>query len=1601
MRVISLLATVAKRVAYCSLLLLGLLSIHSSIPSTAHASCVTGGGLCASDGHFGTKINISWNDSQNYFQYFLHRATGIVTCRPNQPGCSGWTQIYQTYNEAATYQDTEISSSQMYSYWLCYSVTSGGSEICPETGPAGLRRVTGWRAPPPTPTLLNTTDGTNTSNVGVTWSSVTNFSPSTFTLYRATNSHSCESGGSTLMSGLTSNSLNDSSATPGVTYYYSLKRVASNGGGNSACLTEGGGGWRKMLPPTNVTAAATAPIAVTVNWNHPSASGAPSNGVVSYRVYRRAGSSSSVCTSGQQVGTVPGSSPVFQDGPSTGLLPTVNYYYAVRSEGLNGTLSDCSTASSASATPPGYSISGTVTKDIGGGLQGATVSIGSASTTTAASGAYTFSGLAPGSFTVTASKSGVSITPSNVPVFIQSTSATGVNFIASCASGFQFNGSSCVAITYRLGGTIRDNTGAPIPSVSISGGALGTRTTNSSGYYEYASVAHGTSYSLIPTLSGFTFSPSNQSGTLFSITLNVDFTGILLPPNPPTNVSATDGNSTGSVSVSWNAPSGPAASSYNVFRDGNQVGNVGASSFSDTSATPGVTYQYSVNASNSGGTSGQSASDAGYRALSQTLGLVTTAPTTSSISVSWSATPHASLYHLWTNGTCSGSANQIVSGTSHLFSGLAYGSYTYSVKGVGANNQLASGTPCSAPTQIELIPEAPGSPLGLSASDGTFTDKVLVTWTLASGTVTEYQIFRQADCTGTPIGTSNGSSFEDLSATRGVISTYSARAFNASTPGPCSNNDTGFAALIAPGVVSNLSASDGTSTSLVQVTWDTPSSGDAPSSYEIYRDNATCSGTPLQTTDAGTLSLQDSNTVAGVSYQYRVKAINAGGSGPCSSLDEGFRAMPAVTGVTATAQPQNSALVSWTALAGATEYHVFRSADCSGAPSSSTTSSLLVSPLALDVTHSFSLRAAGANGLFSNATPCSNVATVLLASSSLTVQASSSLGEAMQNVEVFTNGSSRGFTNAAGLLQITGLGANDYVVTAARANTSFTPTQHQLSLQYGESASRSFEASCSPGFQFNNGLCEPIPAQAIEVSLGCVYELGNGAFRAYFGYSNDNGEVTIPVGDVGVSRNFFSPGTLGQGQVTQFLSGSQPGAFSVEFDGTDLTWNVEYQGKGLRSVTANSESPRCLPITPEAKCISINSIGQIVARFGYTNPNGFVSPLIIPVGPNNRFSPAPENRGQTTHFLNGMIASAFETALEPTSLAWTVDGVTATATLATEVCAPGNLAPTANAGGPYSGICQGSLTNVQLSALASQDPDGNPLRYNWSTNCAQASFNNPQAAQPVLTLLQPGLGQAQSCSVTVQVSDGLLLDQSSTSVNIGACALDCLMNPNGGATVDICGVCGGDGTSCRDCAGAPFGMQSIDLCGVCGGTNACLDCTGTPNGMAGPDRCGVCGGDGTSCLGCVETNLSDLLTLLTRDFFTLRDLNARSLRHLGKVAAPINRKITRRLVPRELKKIDFRYNQIQLELYAELPPTVVSCTNSALCVQKDNAPVLERYGAQADEFLASTEQTMKRLKRLIGSLTGRDKKRLRRAKMVRATLRENLNAVPRIVSSCE
>ena len=91
----------------------------------------------------------------------------------------------------------------------------------------------------------------------------------------------------------------------------------------------------------------------------------------------------------------------------------------------------------------------------------------------------------------------------------------------------------------------------------------------------------------------------------------------------------------------------------------------------------------------------------------------------------------------------------------------------------------------------------PNPPTKLSASDGTYTDKVRITWAAPSSgpKPTGYKIFRNTSNNSsgvTKIGTSSASPYDDKGASKGVTYWYWAKAYNSLGDSGFSNGDSGY-----------------------------------------------------------------------------------------------------------------------------------------------------------------------------------------------------------------------------------------------------------------------------------------------------------------------------------------------------------------------------------------------------------------------------------------------------------------------------------------------------------------------------------------------------------------------------------------------------------------------------------------------------------------------------------------------------------------------------------------------------------------------------------------------------------------------------------------
>jgi trypsin len=120
--------------------------------------------------------------------------------------------------------------------------------------------------------------------------------------------------------------------------------------------------------------------------------------------------------------------------------------------------------------------------------------------------------------------------------------------------------------------------------------------------------------------------------------------------------------------------------------------------------------------------------------------------------------------------------------------------------------------------------------------------------------------------------------------------------------------------------------------------------------------------------------------------------------------------------------------------------------------------------------------------------------------------------------------------------------------------------------------------------------------------LECVEDQGAGAFRAQFGYRNDNAlTVNIPYG----SRNSL-PGDNAQARPTAFRPGDYAFDFAVPFtSGQTLSWTLVPPGGPSTVVQASAASPICDPNNSTFQCARAcdASLGAVCADPNASRPN--------------------------------------------------------------------------------------------------------------------------------------------------------------------------------------------------------------------------------------------------------------------------------------------------------------------------------------------------------------------------------------------------------------
>ncbi|NBX37707.1 MAG: hypothetical protein EBR10_10890, partial [Planctomycetes bacterium] len=848
-------------------------------------------GVVASDGSNTESIELSWTAAAGAVRYIVLRSQGNAAPVLLNDSVTGPPFFDQSAVAGLTYS---------------YSIRAVG-QLAGAVSPNSIPND-GWRGLV-APTAVSATDGTVAAGVVVSWLPSTG--AATYRVVRAVEVNGAVGPAVQLAAGITSLQFTDSTAAVGAQYRYTVRAAAANPlrlSGASAFDV----GYRLVPAPASVNATdGTSTAHVGVNW-----SGVL--GATGYQVLRRIGTATF-----EQVGSVSGAL-VWSD---TTASPGVPYEYAVRTVAPTG-LSQPSAANDGHrkvSAPVGVAASdGTLSEGVrvqwgtSEGAQG--YEVWRAAGNIAAARLATVPASAPREFIDATATPGVvfaysvkalgavgasaSSTPDSG--FRQPVPPTGV--LASDGTSTQSVAVSWNAVPNALGYKVFRSTGGSAPTLVANLGASVVAWNDGQAatgvVYEYSLRA---------------LMPSGESAASGSDT---GYRGLAAP----TAVQASDGTRTDGVQVSWIAV--PGATSYQVLRSlGSSVPvSIGSSAaaqlaFIDGTATPGQVFNYFVTALNAAGPSALSAANAGYRQVSPPTNVQATDGTLpAGVQVTWSAATGAVGYRIFRatmNGSTPGTATQIgsTSGAVEFFDAAAVPgpTYRYTVRALGAPTGSVS-----VDSSADLGSRGLPPPASVVATDGQFTDRVVVSWAASAGAST-YEVFRSDSSSPLALAVV-GTSFNDTSALPGTLFAYTVRAVGSAGPSAPSAPDNGFRQLVAP---TGVQASDGISSEVISIAWN-PVAG--ATSYEVSRGGTTA---PIAVTAVTSYVDSPVNGVpgAGHPYTYSVRARGAVGLSGSSSADTGYRGLAAPA--TVQASDGTSALtvsVAWTAVPGASVYRIWRAA---------------------------------------------------------------------------------------------------------------------------------------------------------------------------------------------------------------------------------------------------------------------------------------------------------------------------------------------------------------------------------------------------------------------------------------------------------------------------------------------------------------------------------------------------------------------------------------------------------------------------------------------------------------------------------------------------
>lgn len=254
------------------------------------------------------------------------------------------------------------------------------------------------------------------------------------------------------------------------------------------------------------------------------------------------------------------------------------------------------------------------------------------------------------------------------------------------------------------------------------------------------------------------------------------------------------------------------------------------------------------------------------------------------VRLTWSPVPEAAGYEVWRGSSADGDFAFLAKTayTSYDDTSVVPGQvYWYKVR---ACNRAGCGEFTPAKRGSAQVPGVPPTPAGLTASQGTFTDRIRLSWQAASGAVS-YEVYRAEAETGpyAILATVNATTYDDTAVVAGQVYWYKVRACSQAGCSALSSPVSGYAALATLPAPQNVQASDGTEPGKIVVTWD-PVEG--ATHYLVYR-ALSQEDDPSFLATVTTTSYEDTDVEEETTYWYWVRACNAHGCSTLSDPDSG------------------------------------------------------------------------------------------------------------------------------------------------------------------------------------------------------------------------------------------------------------------------------------------------------------------------------------------------------------------------------------------------------------------------------------------------------------------------------------------------------------------------------------------------------------------------------------------------------------------------------------------------------------------------------------------------------------------------------------------